>query len=551
MAHPENLLSGAVHSNSERVQLAVRSDGKVTHLSIARGTSVRDALDTTELRVRAACGGTGSCGACVVRLIQGDVNPHTLAEYQKLTAEERTQGARLACQLRLKSDTEILLDHPARPSLWRSIPAEDLAPSPGKLPTLTQHIYGVAVDLGTTHIRVALWDRKRGKRIAARRGPNPQVAFGADVLNRLDAALASVERSAELAKLARTAIVQAVRDILARDVGEVAPMLAEIGQVSVVGNTAMLALLTEQGAADLIDPETWLHAVNIQPCDAAAWNAQWYMPNAAISVLPPVAGFVGSDLIANLIATNLTSGPVGSLLLDVGTNTEIALWDGHTLHVTSVPGGPAFEGGGIRFGMPAEPGAICSIRPLAGSDGFSCDTIGDSEARGFCGSGLADAISVLLAAGILKPSGRFAVAPGEEGYRFIPGNPRSALHGVDVDAFQRAKAATSAAMTQLLRQAGMGWHDLQRLCVCGAFGHTLNIAHAQAVGLLPQIDPSRVELYADATLAGCERALLSEGGDALFNVMSDKVQAINLSQAKGYDDCYIDHLRLRPVPAVV
>lgn len=550
MVYPDNIQPDAVHANRERVQLVVQSEGKVTHLSIALGTSVRDALDTTELRVRAACGGTGSCGACVVRLIHGEVNPHTLAEYQKLTAEERAQGTRLACQLRLKGDTEILLDHPARPSLWRSISAEDLAPLSGKLPTLTQHIYGVAVDLGTTHIRVALWDRKRGKRIAARLGPNPQVAFGADVLNRLDAALAHPERSAELAKLARTAIVQAVRDILARDVGEVTPMLAEIGQVSVVGNTAMLALLTEQGAAELIDPETWLHAVDIQPRNSVAWQAQWFMPNAAISVLPPVAGFVGSDLIANLIATDLCSGAAGSLLLDVGTNTEIALWDGRTLHVTSVPGGPAFEGGGIRFGMPADAGAICSVRLVVGHEGFVCDTIGDSEARGFCGSGLVDAISELLAAGILKPSGRFAVAHGEEGYRLIPDNPRSAIHGMDVDAFQRAKAATSAAMSILLRQAGMGWHDLQRLCVCGAFGHTLNIAHAQAVGLLPQIALNRIELYADATLTGCEHALLTEDGTTLFVVIRDKMRAINLSMAKGYDDCYIEHLRLRPIPSV-
>jgi uncharacterized 2Fe-2S/4Fe-4S cluster protein (DUF4445 family) len=552
MIHTDNApdATSTAPANGKRVTLAVRAEGKLVRLNIAAGTSVRDALDTTELRVRAACGGTGSCGACVVHLLQGQVNPHTLAEYQKLTPAERAQGLRLACQLRPNGDTEIQIDHPARPSLWRSIPAADLAPSPGKLPTLSQHIYGVAVDLGTTHIRVALWDRKRGKRIAARRGPNPQVVFGADVLNRLDAAQARPERTAELAKLARTAIVQAVRDILARDVGEVKPMLAEIGQMMVVGNTAMLALLTEYGGDRLMDPDNWQRAVDIHPRNAPAWQALWYMPNAEISVLPPVAGFVGSDLTANLVATDLTSGPAGSLLLDVGTNTEIALWDGLTLHVTSVPGGPAFEGGGIRFGMPADPGAICRVRLAQEGHGLVCSTIGASKARGFCGSGLTDAISVLLAAGILKPSGRFTESVGDEGYRIIPNNPRSALHAMDVDAFQRAKAATSAAMTILLRQAAMGWNDLQRLCVCGAFGHTLDIAHAQAVGLLPQIDPARVELYADATLAGCERALLNEDGAALFATMTDKVHATNLSMAKGYDDCYIDHLRLRPVPPV-
>lgn len=532
--------------------LLVHSEAGELSLHAEAGDSVRDVLDTTGLRVPAACGGTGSCGACVVRLLHGEVNPHTLAEYLKLTAGERDRGMRLACQLRLNGDTEILLEHPAPPSQWRSIPAGDLSPQAGKLAALEQHVYGVAVDLGTTHIRVALWDRKRGKRLASRRGPNPQGVFGSDVLNRLGAADGKADHARELAKLARTAIVQAVRDILARDVGEVTPMLAEIGHVLLVGNTAMLALLTERGGAALLDPENWQRTVDCRPQDEAAWRKQWGMPNARIALPDPVAGFVGSDLLADLIATDLTEGPPGSLLLDVGTNTEIALWDGATLHVTSVPGGPAFEGGGIRFGMPAEPGAICRVRPQVSAHGttFRCETLGGAAARGLCGSGLADAAAVLLAAGILKPSGRFAVSPGVEGFRLDPDNPRSAISGGDVDAFQRAKAAMAAAMAELLKLAGMEWADLRRLCVCGAFGHTLDIAHAQAVGLLPQIAPRRVELRADATLAGCERALLTPDGEALFARLGRKVHAINLSQVDAYDETYIRHLRLRPVPPV-
>lgn len=328
--------------------LQVYYDKVQLHLNVPEGQSVRDALDATELRVRAACGGTGSCGACLVCLLGGDVNPPTLAEHQKLTADERARGMRLACQLRLRGDAEVRLDDPAPPSLWRSLPVEDLWPAPAGRPELDRHIYGVAVDLGTTHIRVAFWDRKHGHRLATRRGPNPQGAFGADVLNRLDAALASPERAAELAKLARTAIVQAVRDILKRDVGQVGPMLAEIGRVVVVGNTAMLSLLTGTGAEALLEPENWERAVDYRPRDPAAWQAQWFMPNAEVVLPGAVAGFVGSDLLADLVATGLSRGPPGSLLLDVGTNTEIALWDGQALHITSVPGGPAFEGVGIH-----------------------------------------------------------------------------------------------------------------------------------------------------------------------------------------------------------
>lgn len=234
------------------------------------GDSVRDLLDGTELRVRAACGGTGTCGACAVRLVGGDVSSPTAAECLKLSRDEREAGARLACQLRLLGDAEIQLDDPAPPSEWKSIPPGHLRTVDARLPQLAANVYGVAVDLGTTHIRVALWDRRRGKRIATRRGPNPQGTYGSDVLNRLDAARRSAQHAAELAGLARTAVVQAIRDILARDVGEVTPMLAEIGEVFVVGNTAMLALLTGHGSEALVDPANWQAPIDCRPADEAA-----------------------------------------------------------------------------------------------------------------------------------------------------------------------------------------------------------------------------------------------------------------------------------------
>jgi uncharacterized 2Fe-2S/4Fe-4S cluster protein (DUF4445 family) len=531
------------------VTLVIHAPDGEHRQAASAGQSVRDLLDTTELRVRAACGGTGTCGACVVRLISGAVSPPTVAEHMRLSADERAAGSRLACQLRLLGDAEIELDQPAPPSDWKSIPSEHLRVLDARLPELTANIYGVAVDLGTTHIRVALWDRRRGKRIATRQGPNPQATYGADVLNRLDAAHASEQRAAELARLARTAIVQAVRDILARDVGEVTPMLAEIGQVFIVGNTAMLALLTGHGGTALVDPANWQERVDCRPVDPVAWQAEWDMPHARIALPNPVAGFVGSDLLADMLATGLTEGPPGSLLLDVGTNTEIALWDGRTVHVTSVPGGPAFEGMGIRHGMPAEEGAIYRVR--CAGDRHALDTVGGGEAKGFCGSGLADAIAVLLSQGKLKPSGRFVIAPGPDGYALDPANPRTAVTGIDVDAFQRAKAATAAAMTQLLIEAGMDWTDLRRLCVCGAFGRTLDIANAQRVGLMPPVNSAIVELHADASLAGCELGLLSVNGPERFDALAARIETVNLSLVSGYEDRYINHLRLRPISLIV
>jgi len=526
--------------------LTVRSGGNATTLAVAPGTSVREALDATALRVRAACGGTGSCGACTVRFVAGQASRPTLAEYTKLTAEERAQGLRLACQLRLEGDLDILLEHPAPPSQWKSIAAEDLLPIDARLPDLRQHIYGVAVDLGTSHIRVSLWDRRHGQRIATRRGTNPQATFGADVLNRL-AAARQPEHAQEMAKMAREAVIDAIHDMLARDVGEVTPMLAEIGHVVIAGNTAMLALLTGCGSEDLLDPGNWQRAIDCRPPDDPAWHQAWHMPHARIELLPTVAGFVGSDLHADLVATEITAGPPGALLIDIGTNTEIALWDGQAVHVTSVPGGPAFESGGVGFGMPAEPGAICAVRRTG--EGFEFDVIGGGEARGFCGSGLLDAVAVLLEAGRLKPSGRFAVPCGADGFRLDPDNPRTAIMGNAVDAFQRAKAATAAAVAVLLAAAGLGEEQVRRVVVCGAFGHRLDIGHARAVGLLPEFPCATVELLADATLGGCEALLLTGESTAALEKTAGSLRFVNVTLVIWYEDRYIEELRLRKTGA--
>lgn len=516
-------------------------------LALPEGQSVREALDETGVRVPAACGGTGACGACVVRVQGGAVCPPTAAECFKLTAQERAQGRRLACQLRLRGDAEVLLEHRAPPSVWKSLPAGELAAWAGPASPAPAHALGVAVDLGTTHLRVSLWDRRLGRRLAARWGPNPQAAYGADVLHRLAAAASSPQRAGDLAALARTAITGAVRDMLAREVGEVA-LQAEIGRVVVVGNTAMLILLAGAGAAALLDPDAWQRRLGCRPSDPQAWAAQWRLPHAELVLLPPLAGFLGSDLTADVIATGLLAGPAGSLLLDVGTNIEVALWDGRRLHATSVAGGPAFEAGGVRHGMPAGAGAVCGVRRLEGG-AFECEVIGGGAAQGFCGSGLVAAVAALLGSGRLKPSGRFAAPEDRGGVALEPGNPLTAIAGSDVDALQRAKAAMTAAARVLLARAGLRWADLRRLCLCGAFGARLEFDHAQRLGLLPPIAPARVELHGNASLAGCERALLAADALGPGSAAGEALAAVNLATVPEYDELYVDHLPLRPLAA--
>lgn len=522
----------------------IRSETQTLCLPINSTISVRQALDTTDLRVRAACGGLGTCGACLIQTVSGDFNPPTLAERQKLLPEDLATGLRLACQLRVRSDCELYLENPAPHSDWKSLDTSQLYRADGD-PAVTAYVYGVAVDLGTTHIRLSLWNRQSGRRIGTRYSINPQVAHGADVLTRLDAERLDVEDCLRIGQQARDAIMDGIRDILSRDMGEITPILAELGKVLIVGNTAMLSLICGNSGDSLYQPENWQSPIACQPVDTETWRHAWRTPHAEIDIAQPLAGFIGSDLLADLLATGVTTQTQPMLLADFGTNTEIALWDGINLWVSSVPGGPAFEGVGMRNGLTAESGAICKVSTSAGTR--RVHTIGDAPARGYCASGFIDAIALLLDEKHLKPSGRFAEPQTKQGFLLQENTPRSAIFASDIDIFQRAKASTAAAMAQLLVMAGLTARDLDRLWICGSFGHHLDLDSAFRVGLLPAISSDRVSLLANASLAGCEQLLLNPTGQTRLNAIVQRARVVNLGGVFEYENRFIDQLRLQPM----
>jgi uncharacterized 2Fe-2S/4Fe-4S cluster protein (DUF4445 family) len=245
----------------------------------------------------------------------------------------------------------------------------------------------------------------------------------------------------------------------------------------------------------------------------------------------------------------LTEGAANTLLVDVGANSEIGLWDGETLWATSSPGGPAFESAGIGCGMPAEHGAIFRFDRTAIAGGFRYEVVGGGEPRGICGSGLVDVVACLVEERTLRVAGRFARGVDERGVVLATGARELVLRSRDVDAFQRAKAATAAGIACVLAVTGRSTEDLQRLCVCGAFGSHLNVRRAQAVGLLPTMPVERVELHENAALHGCGLLLLANQGAAGVAPLKRITKLINLAMAPEYEAQFVEHLYLRPMPA--
>lgn len=526
--------------------LTVRLPEQNRQFSFTPGNSARDLLAQASMPVRAGCNGSGACGLCRIKIVGGDGGEPTPAEEVNL-GPKLAHGVRLACQLIPQGDLDIELLSPAPLALWRCLddfPPQEPAPGAAH-PASTLTPLGVAIDLGTTHISLTLLDLSSGRRLAGRRGLNPQGGSGADIITRLRAAHEGLAEALRL--LVIRAISEGVRDVCNGTGVE----LGRVRQVILVGNTAMLTLLAGHDPGALLRPSSWSASVDWPTESAGAWD--WIrdiLPAAALEVIPPLAGMVGSDLLAGVVAVGLIEGGAGSLLIDFGTNTELALWDGKKIWVTSAAGGPAFEGSGIGCGVPAEQGAICTVRNDGPSGILDFRVIDGGNPTGVCGTGLVDLIACLLRDGTLDSKGKFGPQLTEPGFSLgIPGS-ELLFTGRDIDLFQRAKAAIGVASQVLLERAGLRFQDLKRLCLGGIFGRNLDIANAQLVGLIPPVAGSLVESCGNTALSGAEALLLHPRSREALLLTVAQSDLVSLSSYDNFAPLFLDNLYLKPQAAL-
>jgi uncharacterized 2Fe-2S/4Fe-4S cluster protein (DUF4445 family) len=530
--------------------LSIFSEGKDRLIAFGPGKSVREVLDPSDLRVRTGCRGSGACGLCRIQILAGKVDEPTKNELIYLSGPELREGIRLACQVTAEEDLRIRVLSPALHSNWRKLSLDETPGEPSLLraienpPDGEETAYGVAIDLGTTTISMTLWDVSRGKRLSGFFGLNQQERYGSDVMTRLFAACGTKKSSKELS--------QSIKDCIAEGLLEMCSSEGydprRIKHVAIVGNTAMLSLISEKGSDLLIQPEYWTRRIDCRPRETKDWFEGGNIgPEAAVSLHQPLAGFIGSDLLAGVLGTRLTEKAAGSLLIDFGTNSEIALWDGNCLWVTSASGGPAFEGCGIRCGTPAGTGAIYKVESYGGS-GLALQVIGGGEAQGICGSGMVDLMAYLTRTGKVDKKGRFTAELPDGRFLLSWDNPKLFWDSGNIDLFQRAKAAIGTGVRVLLRSARMRVEALQRLCVCGSFGRYLDILNAQEIGLLPSVPLERVELCGNAALKGCELLLRSPAKSDPLETLREKSRLVNLSQVPEFEDLFLESLFLRPMP---
>ena len=404
---------------------------------------------------------------------------------------------------------------------------------------------GVAVDVGTTTLVARLYDLATGARLASASRPNTQARWGADVISRI--AACGKGHLGDMTAAVREGVDGMVADMLAVSQGMVqrdryfAPFPVQSTCPSapsgirsfVCGNTVMEHLFagvdpTPIGLAPFAPPH-----LRDFPCETEA-----------LTLAPCVAGYVGGDIVCDLLALDLgfpSEGDGPALLLDLGTNGEVALAAGGRIITCATAAGPVFEGAQISCGMPAYEGAVRGVR--RGSDGaLAVETVGDvpaDEAVGICGSGLVDAIALMIREGIIDARGRWADTGVPAAERRFAITPRVSVTQKDVRAFQLAKAAIAAGVKVLLDEAGITTGDLAHVYVAGGLGTHLDLANARTAGLIPSGATCPVIAAGNTAIEGAALALLSPDAAAFARQVAATCEYVELSGSAAFNAHYL------------
>ncbi|MCD6339234.1 MAG: DUF4445 domain-containing protein [Verrucomicrobia bacterium] len=466
------------------------------------------------------CGGRGKCRGCRIRALEGEL-PVTEWDRQAFLPEELERGYRLACRAYAERDLTLEIAQWEGPILADETPVA-FQPRPG---------LGAAVDIGSTTLVAQLLDLETGNVLGVETALNPQARFGADVMSRVEAAM-DPAKAAELRELIRRATGRMIERLMAKASPEKAAK-NQLERAVLVGNTAMHHFFCGLDAAPLarhpFAPADPRHR-RFTPRELG-WD---FLPAGEILFLPCIAGFVGSDILAGALAARLHEIEGPALLMDLGTNGEIALRAGDRLLCASTAAGPAFEGGRIRFGMRAAAGAIAAASVNNGK--LQIQTVSDAPARGLCGSGLVDVVAAALELGWIDPSGR--IRTGDR----IPLTENVWLTQRDIRELQLAKGAIAAGARVLCARRGVRPEQVRSAYLAGAFGNYVRPAAAARIGLFPFPEKRAVPL-GNAALLGAKIVLLQNLPAEELEELRNRFEHVALNEDPAFQDAYIEEMR--------
>jgi len=413
--------------------------------------------------------------------------------------------------------------------------------------------YGIAVDVGTTTVAVELVSLHLGEVIAVRSDYNEQVECGLDVISRINYAK-KPERLEEL----RRRILATINRLIRQIVGTHDIDLNDVSSGVISGNTTMIHLLLGLNP-EYIRLEPYTPTIKETPFMSAAEVGININRQAWLYFSPHVGSYVGGDITAGVLCTDLaTDSKEMSLFIDIGTNGEIVIGNAEFMMTCACSAGPAFEGGGIEFGMRAALGAIekAEVDPETGN--ALCETIGNGKAKGICGSGMISLLANLFLTGWIDQSGKFVRSRKSKSviiegrfakYVIVPAADSASgkditISEADIENIIRAKAAIYSACNLMLEQVGMKFEDLSTIYIAGGFGRSLDLEKAMVIGLVPDLPREKFKYIGNASLMGTYMVLLSKEYREKQLELARKMTYVELNTAPAYMDQYTGALFL-------
>ena len=411
----------------------------------------------------------------------------------------------------------------------------------------SKELYGVAVDIGTTTIATYLIDLSNGKRLCVHSSLNPQKLYGADVISRIKH---TNENQAGLEEM-QALLINEINNSIEVMCKEVNISKTSIYAITLVGNTTMIHFLLKVPAKNIAVAPFIPAITSMLKLNAKELGIDINQFGVAC-IFPSVSAYIGADTVAAVLSAGMNQEEEVSLLIDIGTNGEMVLGNKNALYACSSAAGPAFEGANIRDGIGSVMGAINSINLKTGID-FT--TIGNSYPVGICGTGIVDAVAQMLDIGLIDETGRIdkdwePVAKEQSSIAknisvinnmnafIISGD--IAITQKDIRELQNAKAAIAAGINVLVKQSGISFSDIKNVYLAGGFGSYINIDSALKIGLIPSELREKIQSVGNAAGQGAVEGLLSlESLSETYNI-SKKINYIELSSSRDFNDLYID-----------
>lgn len=481
--------------------LTVKQGDKITTVYFEKGVLLDDLLTEHGFKIPHVCGGRGKCGKCAVDII-GDISEET--------STEKEFGKRLSCRIVLYGDAIVeLKTHENTVSIDTGKPKDSLS-------NINIDCLGAAIDIGTTTIAVKLCDLANNKIVGTKTAINPQVAVSGDVIGRISKA-ASGESD-----LLKTLVNKEVKTMI-DDIATEYRLSNNVKKSVITGNTSMLYLYTgtdskKLGTYPFVTDELFDFEQMLNDIDT-------YFP-------PCVSAFVGADLLCAVLESGMTEKNEVSLLCDIGTNNEIALYKDGVLTVTSTASGPVFEGAGIAHGCMGINGAIDKVWLKNGV--INIHTIGEDIPCGICGSGVIDSVAIGLKNGMIDKNG--TMSSDICFYNDI------SFTQDDVRAVQLAKSAILSGIQALTKICGITEDEIKTVYVAGGFGKHIDIENAESIGLFPKGFSEKINVLGNAALDGAVKLLFDGEQMNRIKKIASICKCINLGGNEYFNDLYIKNM---------